>query len=451
LARIYINIEIQKREFDGRFLLALIAAERGHTVLLGNLKPLLRKGLLAPGIILDKSLTPRPEKLLMMKNSKERGFLVTSIDEESGILQGDYSAFAKKRYSEESLRLADAVFFWGPHDFGHMNEAFPAFRDRFHVTGNPRVDIWRSELTQYFSKANPNPRPYVLLPSNFSSIFSRDDLAVSIKRLCRMGYIEENAVGDAWEARTYRYWQEGVELGWEFITAFRRLARQFPALDFIVRPHPTESPDLWRQLLRPRENLSIKSEGSISPWIRHARVVVNHGCTSALETALSGVPLVSYEPAINHNSDLVFPKRLGLCARTYDELETAVSEVVCSKHRNTTSSDLAVLSTRLAAITGRFAAERIVDIWDALDNPLLRKGDLWSDEPGSRLRVMPYRVDAYKLLSMAGFGPQNWTSWKFPPFDQREVLEAKSLFVQTLRRFEKVPVSLLGPRIIRVG
>ena len=32
---IYIKIEVKNREFEGRLLLALAAAERGHTVILG--------------------------------------------------------------------------------------------------------------------------------------------------------------------------------------------------------------------------------------------------------------------------------------------------------------------------------------------------------------------------------------------------------------------------------
>jgi surface carbohydrate biosynthesis protein len=451
LARIYINIEIQKREFDGRFLLALMAAERGHTVILGYLKPLLRDGLLSPGIVLDKSLTPRPEKLSLMKGLKDRGFLVTSIDEESGLLGADYAPFAVQRYSEQSLGLADAVFFWGPFDHAYMKQAYPQFADRFHVTGNPRVDMWRPEMAAFFGNAAPNPRPYVLLPSNFSSIFGRDDLHVSIRRLRRMGYVKEGSIEDPWEARTYQFYHEGVLLGWEFIKSFRRLARRFPEADFIVRPHPTEAPQRWQDLLQPQGNLLIRSEGSISPWIRHARGVVNHGCTSALESALCGAPLIGYEATENSNPDLAFSKQLGEPAHSYEELENLVGRMLQGEHKSTTEADLRVLGTRLAALSGPFASERMVDIWDKLDNETLRRGGLWADGSGSRLSLLPHRVDAYTFMSRFGVKNKNWGSWKIPPFNLRSVLDIKSLFSRSLGRFQDLPVNILGPRILKIG
>lgn len=451
MARIYINIEIQKREFDGRFLLALMAAERGHTVLMGYLKPLLRGGLLSPGIVLDKSLTPRKEKLKLMKELKDRGFLLTSIDEESGILGADYAPFAVKRYSDATLDLADAVFFWGPHDFAYMAQAYPRFAERFYITGNPRVDMWRPEMAPFFGVISPHPRPYILLPSNFGSIFSRDDLHVSIRRLRRMGYIREGGVEDSWEARTYRFWHEGIELGWEFIKAFRRLAGKFPEADFVVRPHPVEAPERWHELLAPNGNLLIRAEGSISPWIRHARGVINHGCTSSLEAALCGAPLVSYEVARSSNSELEYPKKLGRPAYSYDELENLVADMLHGRHSSTTEGDLTVLGTRLAALSGALASERIVDVWDKLDSEVLRSASLWAPGSGWRMHTLPHRVDLYSVMSRLGVSNKNWGTWKVGPFDLGAVLDLKALFTRALGRFQEIPVKLVGPRVLQVG
>ena len=58
---IYIPIEVKVRELEGRTLLALAAAERGHQVILGSKKETLLSavnGELPPGIVHMKSLTP---------------------------------------------------------------------------------------------------------------------------------------------------------------------------------------------------------------------------------------------------------------------------------------------------------------------------------------------------------------------------------------------------------
>jgi surface carbohydrate biosynthesis protein len=449
LARIYIHIEIAKREFNGRFLLALMAAERGHTVLLGHLKPLVREGLLAPGIVHEKCLTPSHGKFSRWKPLKERGFLVTSIDEESGILGEDYGHFAQGRYSEGSLAIADAVFFWGAFDHDYMMRTFPKFADRYHVTGNPRVDMWRPEMKAFYGVNSPNPRPFVLLPANFGSIFGQDSLDVVIKRLRRIGYIKPESLEDIWEANTYRFWQEGVELGWEFIKAFRKLARRFPEADFVVRPHPTEAPERWRELLNPNGNLILRPEGSISPWIRHARAIVNHGCTSALESTLAGVPVVSYESVAISNPDLDYPRKFGVPARSYDELEAIVGSVLTDTHSNSARADMRLLGSRLEAIEGPFAAERIVDVWDKLDAEHLRGDQFWA--PSSWLRSRPYCIDTSRLASLAGLSGKKRVRWKFPPFDIGTVLEAQSLFSQCLGRFSQIPVKLIGPRILKIG
>lgn len=449
MARIYIHIEIQKREFTGRFLLALMAAERGHTVVLGHLKPLMREGLLEPGIVLEKCLTPSEEKLRRLGRLKDRGFVITSIDEESGILGRDYSLFGERRFSEDSLAIADAVFFWGAFDHDYMTRAYPRFADRFHVTGNPRVDMWRPEMKPFYGPKPPNARPYVLLPSNFGSVFSQDSLDVSIKRQRRMGYIKPDDLEDSWEDFTYRFWHEGVELGWEFIKAFRRLAKRFPEADFVVRPHPSESPEQWRELLYPNGNLLLRPEGSISPWIRHAKAVVNHGCTSALETALSGVPLMGFEPVASSNPDIEFPKKLGVPVQDYNALEAHVGQALGGTHAGTRAADLEIIGTRLEAITGALASERILDIWDRFDTGAVRGERLWAS--GSWLSPRRYSIDGARLKSMMGISGKNRVEWKFPPFDLGDVNEAKSLFTQSLGRFGKIPVSLLGPRLLKVG
>lgn len=449
MARVYIHIEIQKREFNGRFLLALMAAERGHTVLLGHLKPLLREDLLEPGIVHEKCLTPSHEKVRRLSRLKERGFLVTSIDEESGILGKDYGPFAQGRYSEASLGIADAVFFWGAFDHSYMKGAFPKFADRYHVTGNPRVDMWRPEMKAFYGPNSPNSRPFVLLPANFGSIFGQDSLDVSIKRLRRIGYIKPDDPEDGWEANTYRFWQEGVELGWEFIKAFRKLARRFPEVDFVVRPHPTESPERWRELLNPSGNLMLRPEGSISPWIRYAKSIVNHGCTSALESTLSGIPVVSYESVAISNPDLDYPRQFGVPARSYDELEAIVGSTLTGRHSNSAHRDMELLGSRLEAIDGPFAAERMVNVWDKLDAGHLRGDRFWA--PSSWLRSRRHCVDTSRLASLAGLSGKKRVRWKFPPFDLGTVLEAKSLFTQSLGRFSQIPVKLVGPRILKVG
>ena len=82
---IYIPIEVKVRELEGRTLLALAAAERGHRVLIGSKKDTLIpavQGKLPSGVIHMKSLTPSEQMLDQLQHLKKNGFVVTSQDEE---------------------------------------------------------------------------------------------------------------------------------------------------------------------------------------------------------------------------------------------------------------------------------------------------------------------------------------------------------------------------------
>ena len=55
-----------------------------------------------PGILHDKSLTPGPERLAYLKELRACGHVITSQDEESGLLEESYERFARKLYSPET-------------------------------------------------------------------------------------------------------------------------------------------------------------------------------------------------------------------------------------------------------------------------------------------------------------------------------------------------------------
>ena len=99
---IYIHLENTIRELDSKLLLATLAASRGHEVIISNKEAIekgIRRGLLAPGIFHTKSLTPGPVKISNHKAMIKKGNLVTSIDEEGGIVKRNYAEFVNDRYS----------------------------------------------------------------------------------------------------------------------------------------------------------------------------------------------------------------------------------------------------------------------------------------------------------------------------------------------------------------
>ena len=58
---IYIQVEVSSRELDGKLLLAVLAAAKGHQVIVSNGREImdgLKKKVLPPGVFHTKSLSP---------------------------------------------------------------------------------------------------------------------------------------------------------------------------------------------------------------------------------------------------------------------------------------------------------------------------------------------------------------------------------------------------------
>ena len=135
---IYIDVEISSRELDAKLLLAIIAASRGHDVLVSHLTEIMlgfKSGLLKPGIFHTTSLAPSNDKILRHKKIKDNGSKITSIDEEGGLIDKGYDKFSKLRYSEKTLEQSAAVFGWGSEDTETLKEFTQISHKKYLILG----------------------------------------------------------------------------------------------------------------------------------------------------------------------------------------------------------------------------------------------------------------------------------------------------------------------------
>ena len=144
---IYQHVEHAARELDSKLLIATIAAARGHQVIVSDLEGIekgMRRGVLAPGIFHTKSLTPSAMKVARHQAMIDNGSMITSIDEEGGLIEYGYDRSAKVRYSEETIEQSSAVFGWGTDDVEGLKQFYPKHTAKIHKTGSPRADLWKS-------------------------------------------------------------------------------------------------------------------------------------------------------------------------------------------------------------------------------------------------------------------------------------------------------------------
>ena len=117
---VYILTEITKRELDSNLLLSILMAEKNGEVLISNmdnLNYLNKKNLLKKGILHTKSLVHDETKQNFHLDLTKNGILITSLDEENGLVKKNLNNFAERRFTKDALKLVEKVFCWGQHDF----------------------------------------------------------------------------------------------------------------------------------------------------------------------------------------------------------------------------------------------------------------------------------------------------------------------------------------------
>jgi surface carbohydrate biosynthesis protein len=434
----------------------MVAAERGHEALVGDLSSLLsHRTWLRPGVFHDKSLTPSRQKLASHARLVDAGFAVTSQDEEHWLLLPSYDEMRDKRFSAESLRQASFAFAWGPHDASSLRAGFPDLADRVRETGSPRVDLWRPDLAGVYSGAelpgiDPS-RPYLLV----------------LGALGTPGPVDQNPFPASMGARRATYfpgsddpfeWEQYERAAVAFryvgrmVRAVRLLAARMPSLQIVLRSHPVEDEDGWRQLLGAVPGVIVTRHGSLGKWLRSATAVVHNGSTAGFEAAVAGIPAISFQPngeRIDWTSNL-----LGRVARDEGELVDLVEAARNPAERAAWyRSDVDVLERRFASLVGRLAADRTVDAWEELNVPAR----------GNRIRASVLAAGAHRGIGtvrtrLSGLRERSEVrdgqgfdgKLKFPPIDRREVEAIATSLRSGLGRFAGVEVRMLGRRLVSV-
>lgn len=456
---IYLKIEIRRRELEARLLLGLVAAERGHDVLLGDFSALLsHRRWLHPGVFHDKTMAPKASRLTLNATLADAGFLLSSQDEEHGLGDRDYHAFALRRFDPRTLATATTVCCWGDHDHATLQEVYPDVADRFILTGSPRVDLWRPELARRLPSMptpgdDPN-RPYVLVAPG-SRPFIPHSFWVAMEDLRPRQF---RGLDDDREWDHYRKFSEAYRYVGRLVRAIRLAATEMPEVLFVVRPHPKSPDGAWEAVLGELPNAVVDRSGdSAGAWLRDALALVHNGSTTGAEAALMGIPVISFQPH-GERADR-FTNRVGQVARSEEDLLATVGRL--HRHRTASAEAVgdagsdAVLAERLSIDPQRLSADRIVDAWEVHDRPGLAAPNAVhrADRKARAHRTVgALRTRARRSLGNEGRRrtPGFDETPKFPPMTGQDVAGLADGLRDALDRFRDVEVERIGGRLLRI-
>jgi surface carbohydrate biosynthesis protein len=450
---IYLHVEVSSRELDSKLLLAVIAAERGHQVIVSNLSDIingLKMRFLSPGIFHTKSLTPGKVKIDRHQNLIDSGNLITSIDEESGITTPGYNEMVKMRYSEKTINQASAIFGWGEEDTEILKKTYTKCSYKIHKTGSPRADLWRSELSNFWIKPKSIPqRPYLLISSNFINNHMKPFHEI-IRFYRKAGYLDRdpNMEGFLIKEMSEEYNRFGY-----FLNAIKYLSSNNNGYDIVVRPHQSENVEAWRVFLEGLPNVHVVREGSITPWIRNCFAVMHNSCTSAFEGEFMGKPVITFVP-FKQKYERVLPNMLGSRVENNDELLKKANlffdESITSKNNKENQLNDIMLD-KIHFDKEELAAEKIIKVWESLDNKNLSSSVNWIKFEYF-LKFMEIRGKFFNWIKKVVLFRSNSSTinHKFPDLDKKDIYDRVKRFKTILGINKKIECKLLSKKTILI-
>lgn len=404
-----IPVENQVRELDPKLLLACVAAQRGFDSVIGFRREMhFHIGTFPPGIYVSKSMTRYSE--MMFTIMRKLGHEVVAWDEEA-LVHLPPETYYSRRLSPVAMQMVSHFFAWGD-DSAELWRRYPRFpaNTPVHVTGNPRCDLLRPELHAFYEADVRGMRDkfgdFILINTNFNHVNGFSPVQ-NLFQPCR-GPGEEPTFGRAARGMTREY-AEGLQaLKKAVFSAFQQmvpmLESAFPDHMIVVRPHPTENPDVYHRIAEQCTRVRVTNEGNVVPWLLATKVVIHNGCTTGVEAYVMGVPAVSYRAYVDKEYDYGFyrlPNLVSHQAFNLEELKQLLNEILAGKVGAADGQDRrAVIDRHLAALGGKLACERIVDVLQAIEQdrtriplPALHKrihGRLWASG-----RAIVKRTKAY--------------------------------------------------------
>ena len=195
-------------------------------------------------------------------------------------------------------------------------------------------------------------------------------------------------------------------------------------------------------------------EGSITDWIKYAFAIMHNGSTTAIEATISGKPVLTFNPfKMEYAHDL--SNSLGFNINSKDKLlEKANQLFELSKKVNFKIEKVDIPEQLLKKIyidQNELASEKIIRIWESLNNKNLSKINNWY-KFYCLLKILNIKKSVKKIL--AKVFTKNFKTLdqnhKFPPLIENNIREKVSRIQNVIGIKKKIQCKLLSDRTILI-
>lgn len=316
-------------------------------------------------------------KTSVLQRIQKAGHRIINLGEEN-LFYTNPEDYCVRKLGPDALKFTDLLLVPGERNAYHVREYRPEGECKMAVTGNPRFDVLQPDLRCVHSHRAEEIRRelgrFILVNTNFARVnpFSRGLDLIDGWRL--RGLIREGE-----EVDFLRRHAEFKQRQMDGLHALLKDLASSPAIDkIVVRPHPGENHDIWREWAKPLDKVVIRYEGSANDWIMAAEALLHPGCTTGIEALLLDRPVFSYVP--EPDGEFVNePDMVSEWITTADEFVEGLSRVrglSDEETRKRFAYQRAKLRSYIVNTEPPYAADLIVDALDRLDVPPVTPGKL---------------------------------------------------------------------------
>ena len=457
-----IPVENQVREFDAKLLLACCAARRGFASVLGPRRELeFRIPSFPRSIFISKDLRSGNGRLFRILS--KLGHICVAWDEEALIHEAP-EIFYRTRLARLSVQYASHLFAWGPEN-AELWRQYPELPSgtSIHITGNPRGDMLRPDLRTYFEEEIATLQntygDFILVNTNFSAVNNFTPVQNLFQPADRPG--EAPKIGRAARGMSREFAEEYQDHTVAILEDFKGLIpvleQTFPDHTIVVRPHPSESSQLYHDIAAQCRHVQVTNQGNVIPWLAASRALVHNGCTTAIEAYAMGIPAVAYRATVNEKIDsglFSLPNRLSHQCFDLQALQLKLRKILAGDLGVEDSDESRKLFEHyFAAQDGPLASERITDILETVAEnqtewPTPSAGDRLKGRYGSARRRLKKQFKSY--LPGATI-PRDLQRHRYPGISVEAVRKDASRFCKVLGYSGEIKTKQISDQLFQIS
>ncbi len=436
--KLLIPVESQVREFDAKLLIACVAAEAGFEAIIGSRAHIHHyASRVRGGIYIAKSMRQISSRMFNIIN--QLGHRIVAWDEESLIRMPDAEYYAN-RLSPDTFKHIEHLFAWGEND-ADVFKNYPHYENQpVHIYGNPRVDILRPELKDYFSPQVTKIREvygdYILVNTNFNVV--NHFLPNVVQKSTKSHFINQRL----------EYKRKLLN---EFIDAITMLSNAFTDYNFVVRPHPSENINFWKTKVGRLANVHVINDGNVINWIMASNGLISNGCTTSIESTIIQKPTIGYYPIPDINIDGPLPKKVSRITTTKNQLADCVDEIINNQYQ-ITSDSIEALKPHIANLSGEFSVDRIVNtLTESYSGAIASQSLSMKYIKGKIHNESRTLVKKLNSLKKNHINSESFHKYRFPSLMENEISDNIKRYADTMNRFSSISVQKIDKHIFRIS